>query len=182
LKKFIIENKFDIVHAHLFPSFYYLGFLKLFNKKLKSFPKIIVTEHSTFNNRRKYNILRHIEKIIYNSFDKIVSITFEVQLDLLKWLKKKKNSKFSVILNGIDFHKILAIDSSKIDLVPEILLKPANIIKVGMVGSFTIQKNHLFMIKALSFLPNNFHLFLLGEGKLEIAIRDYVSKLNLSKK
>lgn len=82
IRRFIKNNDFDIVHAHLFPVIYWtsLAAKSLFNKKFILF----LTEHNTHNKRRNHFFFRPIEKFIYDEFDKIISISQKTESNLLK--------------------------------------------------------------------------------------------------
>ena len=69
IRRYIIEGKYDIVHAHLFPTIYWVSIASKLIFKNK--PKFVMTEHSTYNKRRKKSYFRYIEKFIYSSYDKI---------------------------------------------------------------------------------------------------------------
>jgi glycosyltransferase involved in cell wall biosynthesis len=87
IRKYIIEGKYDIVHAHLFPTIYWVSIASKLIFKNK--PKFVMTEHSTHNRRRERNYLRFLEKFIYASYDKIISISKRTQDNLVAWAKTK---------------------------------------------------------------------------------------------
>ncbi|MFK2310126.1 glycosyltransferase family 4 protein [Bacteroides fragilis] len=66
---------------------------------------IFYTEHSTSNKRRNKKYLRFIEQKVYRSYDKIISISNQTEINLLQWLDLNKISKFIVVENGIDLQK-----------------------------------------------------------------------------
>lgn len=173
--KVIKAGEYSVIHANLFPAIYYVAIIKrLHGKKC---PPILMTEHSTDNNRRHKWYFRIIEKNIYASFDHIISISKETQDALLKWLGKKANSSFSIIENGIDLEKYQNAKAyEKKELYPE--YNEADTL-IGVVGSFTPQKNHKMMIEAMTLLPEKFKLLLVGEGPLLIDIKKLVKDKNL---
>ena len=177
IQQYIKKYNIEIVHAHLFPSFYYCSFVKKITKK--SF-KLIMTEHNTSNRRRKYNFLKLLEKYMYFSYDHIISITQETQSSLFDWIEGYSSKKMSVINNGIpleDFYNASKYERNQlIDSISE------NDILMCMVGSFTEQKNHELMIKIMNDLPINFKIVLVGEGALEKSIRCEVVEKKLSSK
>lgn len=95
LVKDIRNEKYDIVHAHLFPSNYYAAIASFFCKK----SKFIFTEHSVTNRRRKYKIFKFIERFIYRQFDGIIACSEAVKSSLLKWIEV--NIDVSIINNGV---------------------------------------------------------------------------------
>ena len=51
-----------------------------------------------------------------------------------------------------------------------------------MIGSFTEQKNHMYMLDVMKELPSNYKLILLGDGKLKDKIVDKINVDNLSER
>ena len=156
LHKYIVNNDFDIVHANLFPSNYFCAFAKLVNRK--KFPILVTTEHNTDNRRRHFKILRYLEKIIYSVYDHVISISEETEISLLKWLNEVPNERFSVIFNGVDidfFQQAKPYKRKELcDSIEE------DDIILGLVGSFTKQKNHEYMLNIMKKIPNNYKLLL----------------------
>lgn len=179
--KFIKNGEFDLVHANLFPILYYCSVIKRINFRKIPF---VYTEHNTDNRRRHIKLLRPIEKIIYEPFDCIISISHETQDSLLKWLKMDTqvfdHQKFRVISNGIPLEKFqLALPYSR----EKLFNSPLNgEFILCMIGSFTDQKNHLFMLEVMKLLPNEFKLLLLGEGSLRDKIESKIIELNLEER
>jgi len=76
-------KKFDIVHVHLFPALYWVGFAKIL---LNSKTKFIITEHNTTNRRRKHPIFKKLDLFIYKRYDKIITISDAVDVSLKEHL------------------------------------------------------------------------------------------------
>lgn len=101
------------------------------------------------------------------------------QVKLLDWLKinKKSLDKFVVIENGIDIKKYREAAPYNKAEVNGMLDEDTKLI--CMVGRFTKEKDQLTVIRAVSHLPKNVHLILVGEGPLKEQHVDYVQKLSL---
>ena len=99
LRKIIKE--FDIVHVHLFPALYWVALAKYFSS---ASCKLVLTEHSTFNNRQSFKILKPIERFIYSKYDAIVAISEGVSLFFKSYLGNKY--QFFVINNGVNVKNI----------------------------------------------------------------------------
>lgn len=154
-----IARKYDVIHSHLFPTQYYIAFLKflflLTNKNIK----FVTTEHCTTNKRRK-SLYRWIEKIAYSAYDKIVGVSEASAKNLKEWIGDKKD-KIETIPNGIDLHHITdALPYSK-----EELGIPKDAFVLCMTARFFSQKDHETLIKALQYLPDNIILLLIGSGE-----------------
>ncbi|WP_448379489.1 glycosyltransferase [Fervidobacterium sp.] len=180
LKKAILEREYDIVHAHLFPAFYWVSIAARMVKGKK--PKLVLTEHSTSNSRRKKKYLRTLERFIYLSYDKIISASLPIQESLIEWIRPKQEEidKFIVIQNGIDVEKFITTKPfSKQDIVGG-LTEESKLI--CMVARFTEAKDQATLIKAMKRLPNNVHLLLVGDGPLKRINQQLAADLQLEER
>lgn len=166
--KYIKKIDANVVHSHLFPSFYWVG---LVSKKVKG-PKYIVTEHGSTNHRRRMIFIRSLEMYIYSSFDNIICISKSVFSSLDDWLKFKFSNKMLIVLNGIKLNNSSKKkkSSNKYDFDLQ-----DNDFVIAMIARFTEEKNHKILIKALRKTSIPFKLLLVGEGKLRQKIERLVS-------
>lgn len=165
IKEHVVKGNYDVVHAHLFPANYWTSLASklIFKKK----PKFITTEHSTYNRRREKRYLRCLEKFIYSSYDKIISISQKTQDNLISWLKPKQKNieKFVVIENGINIKKFIeAKPYHKFEINGQFSQDTK---LICMVGRFSEQKDQATLIRAMKELPSYIHLLLIGEGPLK---------------
>jgi glycosyltransferase involved in cell wall biosynthesis len=160
----------DVIHAHLFPSFYLAAILSILFKA-----KFVVTEHSISNSRRKIGF-RTVERIVYSRFDSIISVSDTVRDSLTTWLKIKNRDKFIVIPNGIDTSRFQK--SKKYNLIDELHLQ-LNDVVIMVVARLTLEKNLLVAIESMKYLPLNYRLVLVGEGPLEQILENKIQALNL---
>lgn len=178
IRRFIKNNDFDIIHAHLFPTLYWtaLATKTLLNKKFN----LILTEHNTRNGRRAHFFFRPVEKFIYNEYDKVVSISQKTEDNLIDWLGVKKNNKFTIVENGIDTQKFNEAEAySKEELCSTC---SEDDIFITMVGRFSKQKDQKTLIKAMEQIDDKSHLFLVGEGQLLEEHKKYAENLDLDNK
>lgn len=164
IRRYIIEGKYDIVHAHLFPTIYWVSIASKLIFKNK--PKFVMTEHSTYNKRRKKSYFRYIEKFIYSSYDKIISISQQTHNNLISWIQpKNKLDRFIIIQNGIVVEKFKnALPYKKSDICKEFT---EDVRLICMAGRFSKSKDQQTLIRAMQYLPENVHLLLAGEGPLK---------------
>ena len=134
----------DVVHAHLFPSFYLAAGLDK--------PKIF-TEHSMHNRRRDRAWARPLERRIYGRYDRIVCISQAARASLATWLGEPTGG-LQVIGNGIDVERYAG-------RVREL---PGSGLRLVMAGTFTRRKDQATLLRALSSLPKTVSLTLIGEG------------------
>lgn len=162
-------KKHDIVHVHLFPSFYIVAILSVFFRT----KKFILTEHNSFNRRRNNNFFRLLEKIIYKKFFIVVCISKGVENSLKNWIKLDNTI---IIPNFVNLNKIYK--------TPALHVRDSlsNDIKLVMVGSFTKQKDQITIIKAINKLPVNYKLFLIGDGPEKKRIENKIIELNLKER
>lgn len=151
----IIKN-YDIVHTHLFPSLYW-GVIakKISNTKCK----LVVTEHSTLNNRQGKVWMKPIERYIYKRYDAIISISDAVKIYLHKYVDSHLN--IDTIVNGINldsFHNAKPISRMNLGI-------PDDIVLVTHVAGFRPPKDQKTVLKAIKRLPNNIHAMFVGTGE-----------------
>lgn len=163
-------KKYDVIHAHLFPSNYFAAAAKRISR---SHTPLVMTEHNTSNRRFRSRKLLWLNKTVYKAFNKIICITDEVK-EVVSEKTKVPSDRLTIIHNGVDTHKYehaVAIPRSEIDL----RLTEEDFLLV-QVSSFREQKDQGTAIRALTSLPQNVKLLLAGDGPLkadhEILVKD----------
>lgn len=151
-----IIKQYDIVHTHNTACQYFVAIASKFlnHKDIK----FITTEHNTTNRRRNIHWLRPIEKWMYKQYNTIICISDKVKENLQECIGS--NYPIKIIYNGIDIPKYI----HAISLNREILGLKDNFI-ICMVAGFRLQKDQDTLIRAMKRLPNNFHLWLIGDGE-----------------
>ena len=168
----IRKEKYDIIHAHIFPTQYWLGIASFF---ISSKTRLIKTEHNVSNNRRKIYFLKIVEKFIYNRYSLIIAITNDVKESLINWLKIEV--PITIIPNGVNLNQIRQIRDNG-NLSDTTILKESHY-NILMVGRFNGAKDQNTLIKALKLLPEKFNLFFAGEGELIERSMELSKELNL---
>lgn len=164
---------YNVIHTNDFPSQLWTAVLKIFLKR----KLLILTEHSTSNNRRKYKIFKYIDKYIHYQYDYIVSITKEVENSLLKWYLVKKNKKYVVINNGINLLKFR--DNSEYTREKFNLKKHDTVLVMVSRIDFKT-KDYETLLKAIVDL--NIKLLIIGEGPDTEKLKNKVTELKIEKK
>lgn len=173
LYKLIKLENYDVVHAHLFPTQYWLAMATYFLTKK---PRLVKTEHSVFNERKNYKILRPLEKIIYSRYTSIIAISEEVKTNLSNWLNEK--SKIVVINNGVNLNQI---ELAQNDVSPD-FLNPSKK-NLLMVARFDFsQKDQITLIEAINFLNNkeDYNLYFIGNGPNMENVKNIVKEKELN--
>lgn len=164
LMKYI--RKYEIFHTHNTACQYFVPLAKLFSL---ANCKLVTTEHSTNNRRRKYKIFKHVDRFIYRKYNGIISISTKATESLNSFIGQKIN--IYTIENGIDIKKYLMLnqinfyDNNKI---------------ITMVAGFRKAKDQDSLIRAISLLPNNYKLWLVGDGERHEALINLVAELHLT--
>lgn len=141
-----IFKEYDIVHVHLFPTIYFAALASL-GLSLK----LIYTEHNTTNSRRGKWYFHGLEKYIYSKYNRIISISQQVQNAITQWLQEY-DDRFKVICNGVDLDKFRKPD---IEVLPNTLI---------MVSRFGAAKDQATVIRALPYIQKNAILSFVGDG------------------
>ncbi|MBN1990362.1 MAG: glycosyltransferase [Bacteroidales bacterium] len=173
IAKFIRNNKIDIIHAHLSFSLYYVALAKyLFFLPVK----LITTEHSTNNNRRKLIVFKLLDTFIYKRYDLIIAITEDTKIKLNNWVNATKFNSVTII-NGINIKNFQ--NSVPIALRDELKLTPDKKLLLN-VGRFREAKNQKLLFESLTYLPEEYILVLIGTGSLLDEYKQYVNDLLIS--
>jgi glycosyltransferase involved in cell wall biosynthesis len=148
-------KQYDVVHAHLFPTQYFVVLSSLFLRKKAL---LVTTEHVCYNKRRKYKLFKIIERFIYSRYSKIVCVSNSSKKNLEDWIGIQN---ICVIYNGINFIKFQQTRPyNKKDLnIPE----ESKI--VIMVARFFEQKDHKTVIRAVPLLDKCVHFIFCGSGE-----------------
>lgn len=179
LKKFFKANKYDVVHIHQGVT----TLLPLKFAKKYGISKRIVHNHGI--NRKIKKVLKpYIEIYVKPKIKKLATHYFACSENILDHLYSKdiiQNKKYFICKNAIDIEKFKYQD--KIRKEKRESLKIDDKIVLGHVGTFTVPKNHEFLIDIFSKLyekNNKYILLLIGEGPLEDTIKAKVEELNLT--
>jgi len=175
LRRHILKHKYDMIHVHLFPASYWVAMAK--RSILAWKPKLVLTEHSTHNKRREKWYLRGLEKFVYSTYDRVISVSKQAQENLIRWLNPTDKSKFLVIENGVDIEKFAQAEPYKKSEICDSFSDDTKLI--CMVGRFTEAKDQATLIKAMTKIPDNVHLLLVGEGPLKEKNEDLAKEIGV---
>ncbi len=170
-----LMTEYDIVHVHQFPEQLYGALSVMLSYGWKK-TKIITTEHNTWNNRRKYNLLKYYDRWMYGNYDKIVCISQPTYDAIIKWLGCKRiESKITTITNGIDIGKYGDAENG----LENFIETHKDIKYVVMVGRLEHPKDPITLINAIARMPDNIHAIFCGEGYLRSKIEETIRYLNI---
>lgn len=156
---------FDVIHVHLFPALYQVALANTFVHK-----RLIYTEHSTTNKRRNKIVFRNLERIVYEKYSSIVSVSNDVQKSLMRWLNIRDH-RFSVIRNGIDL-KSYNIPPKKGDY-------PVNLL---MISRFVPAKDQETVIRAMRWIDKKVHVVFVGDGETKQLCEELARKIGVAER
>lgn len=164
-------KKYDLIHVHLFPAFYWVVLAKWVSfSKIK----IVFTEHNTSNKRMENKFFRLLDLVIYRGIRKNITIAEKVDENLKAHLKGFDASKFELIHNGVPVEQFIEVIG-----YPATDFFSATDFILIQVSSFRAQKDQPTLIKSLLQLPENIKLLLVGDGALRIENEKLVTTLQL---
>lgn len=157
-------RKYDIVHVHTFPAFYWVCFAKLLSF---SNTTLVYTEHSTSNRRRNKPIFKLIDRFVFSRYKHIISISDATTKNLIKYIGH--NHCITTIYNGVDFKPYNQV-ITPIELFPG----SGNYRIITQIASFRYPKDQKTTIKSLIYLDPSVHAVFVGTG----ATMDYCKELS----
>lgn len=146
----LIRN-YDIIHTHNYSPQIYAVIANV-----RKSTKLVTTEHNTSNRRRYIIGFKYIDRMMYRRYDRIICISKKAESNLRNYIHSD-STKILTINNGID-------TKAYATACPIVDFKAAGIKAITMVAGFRWEKDQDTLIRALSYLPDNFHLYLVGDG------------------
>lgn len=170
LKKLLRKNKYNIVHTHNTPA-QILAYLA--ESREKTATTFITTEHNTYNRRRVLPLVSLFDRKMYGFYDKVICVSDGTRINLLRYLSSPIiDNKYVTIFNGVDFSKYRVGKIEKPDEYKEKVV-------ILMVAAFRKQKDQPTLIRALKHLPDNYVVWLAGDGIRRIKCERLVKQLNI---
>lgn len=168
----IIAN-YDVVHTHNSSPQLFTALAKGKNNCV-----LITTEHNTDNRKRHLPLLKSLDRWMYAKYDRVICISKETSQNLRlylgpNWLNKYGDNKIVTINNGIDVNRF---QKAK----PNVEREGKHI--VVMVAAFRPQKDHITLLKAFTHLPDDYFLWLVGDGEYRKSIEHEIERLSLGHK
>lgn len=162
-------RKYDIVHTHNTAP-------QLFAAMGSVVCSVVLctTEHTTSNRRRDWKWYRPIDKWMYSRYKKVICISDSTEENLRKSIDCNSD-KICTIYNGIDFESYdKASPIAKDSITPYINRKV-----IAMVAGFRYQKDQETLIRAMSYVPKDVELWLIGDGERRTIIEQCVKEKGL---
>ena len=171
MKRIVKDYSPDVIHGHMFHANIFTRFLKLIsNDKVY----LVNTAHSN-NEGGKLRML------VYRFTDPLCDVTTNVSvgaLDAFYQQRAFKVGKSITVYNGIDLTLFCNNKDNVFLLRDKFGLAKSDIVLLA-VGRLTKAKDYPTLIKAVSHLPNNYKLFIIGEGPERQNIETLINEKSL---
>ena len=162
-------RKYDIVHTHNTAPQLFAALGSVLCSVV-----LCTTEHNTSNRRRDWKWYRPIDKWMYSRYKKVICISDSTEENLRKSIDCNSD-KICTIYNGIDFESYdKASPIAKDSITPYINRKV-----IAMVAGFRYQKDQETLIRAMSYVPKDVELWLIGDGERRTIIEQCVKEKGL---
>ena len=165
--RLIRKEKYNIIHVRLFPATLFAAIASFF---LSQDIKFICDETNAYNRRRSSKIFKLIDKFIYSRYSKIICVSKQVEISLLKWFHHLKE-KTITIPSGIP------IPESKNNQYPKTY-------DVLLVGRLEKAKGIDILLKAINILKfkhqKNLKVAIAGNGPLREDLENLAKELKIN--
>ena len=162
LTKFLHKHHYDIVHTHNTACQLFAPMARIM---MRGGFRLFTTEHSANNRRRGKWWLKIIDRWMYARYERVICISEQPRMNLLNYIGKQKN--ICTIFNGINVaqfnHPIKDISHNSQFII-------------SMVASLSAAKDQDTLIRAMTLLPKQFHLQLVGDGPRRPLLEELATK------
>lgn len=166
--------RYDVVHTHNTACQLFAPMARLLSL---GGAKLVTTEHNTTNRRRDKRFFKPIDRWMYSRYSSIIAISDKANQMLHAYIQPKG---LVTIENGIDVERYAEAEAAACrELVPQYC---EGDIVIVMVAGFRVQKDHDCAIRALTELPANYKLCLVGDGERRAEIEALIASLGLQQR
>lgn len=161
-------KNYDVIHTHNTACQLFVPIAKALTR---SHVKLITTEHNATNRRRGKWWWKPLDRLMYRQYDRVICIANQTRINLEQHIGA--NSKICTVYNGVDVDRFL---------------NPINDISsnrhfiVVMIAGFREQKDQDTAIRAMNELPEQYSLWLVGDGERRPALEALIEELDLGKR
>lgn len=164
-------RRYDVIHTHNTACQLYVPMAHLL---AGGKAKLVTTEHSTYNRRRDKWYFKPIDRWMYDRYSAIASVSDKSTRLLCDYIG---TDRVMTVENGIDIGAYAdAVPADRQIMVPD--YKEHDVV-VTMVAGFREAKDQDSLIRAISVLPDNYKLCLVGDGMRRSEIEALVASLGM---
>lgn len=161
LRKYL--KNYDIIHTHNTACQLFAAICSVLCSVV-----FTTTEHNTTNRRRDWSWYKPLDRWMYSRYSKVICISDQALTSLEKF--HGYHHRNCIIYNGINLNKYLK----------QITTPQTTEFIITMIAGFRYQKDQDTLIKAMSTLPDNYKLWLVGDGERRNILENLVIELNLT--
>jgi glycosyltransferase involved in cell wall biosynthesis len=166
LKRFFSKHTYDVVHTHNSQCQLLVAMLRS-----KYLFQLITTEHNSTNRRRGWSWYRCVDRWMYSQYGAIVCVSDNVRRNLLRSLGNKlSDDRICVVYNGVRMELYKLSTKRNIGTTKCII----------MVAGFRAQKDQPTLIHAVSLLPSDYRLVLVGDGPCRRSCEELAVSLGMA--
>ena len=158
-------SSYDIIHTHNTACQLFTPIAKFIAFSLTP---LVATEHSSNNRRRGMRWFKPIDRWMYNRYAAVVCISEKSTQNLKDYLGKGKG--IVTISNGVNTERFIRP-------VKDVSCNQRFVIT--MVAGLRVEKDHETVLKAMTHLPDNYSLKLVGDGVKAEALKKMTTELGL---
>jgi glycosyltransferase involved in cell wall biosynthesis len=168
LRRFFSKHVYDVVHTHNTPCQLLVAMLRS-----KYSLRLVTTEHNSTNRRRGWSWYRWIDRWMYRQYDAVACVSDMVRMNLVRSLGDKDfEERLHLIYNGVHMELYKALPKRSVGKTRCII----------MVAGFRTQKDQPTLIRAVSVLPNEYRLVLVGNGPCRRSCEELAVSLGVAER
>lgn len=169
LYRLMHKGKYDIVHTHNTAPQLFAAFGGVLCSVV-----LVTTEHTTSNRRRDWKWYAWLDKWMFRQYKKVICISDQAEINHHKHMGNNSDN-VCTIYNGIDYHRYAtAIPAQSVKTIGKKI--------ITNVAGFRYQKDQPTLIKAMKYLPEDYHLCLVGDGERRTEFETLVKELGLEQR
>ncbi len=158
-------RQYDLIHTHNTACQLFAPMARMLSSKK---PLLVTTEHNATNRRRGKRWLKPLDRWMYRQYNAIICIADQTKTNLEAYIGPQK--KIRTIYNGVDTGRFV---------MPVKDITGQQQFTITMVAGFRPQKDQDTLIRAMSHLPENYTLQLVGDGERRPILEQLIADLNL---
>ena len=165
----LMGKGWDVVHTHNTAPQLFAAISGTVCRK----PLLVTTEHNTSNRRRAWSWYKKIDHWMFRQYRAVICISDQAEANHREHMANDHCENVCTIYNGIDYQRYSTAEpAADVRALADKL--------ITNVAGFRDQKDQPTLIKAMQYLPDEYHLCLVGDGVRRAEYESLVSELKLN--
>lgn len=165
----LMRKGWDIVHTHNTAPQLFAAFGEVLCSVV-----LVTTEHNTSNRVCDWKWYAWLDKWMFRQYKEVICISDQAEINHRKHIGENSNN-ICTIYNGIDYYRYA-------NAIPDENIKTIGKKIITNVAGFRYQKDQPTLIKAMKYLPEDYHLCLVGDGERRAEFETLVKELGLEQR